>query len=364
MEDGVEIIVNQLEPYKIDDEQTTIRLEELFVIDTENDDLVDAGLTTINNFDVDSENNLYILSSRTEKNFIFKFDCNGELTLTFGRKGEGPGELRRPRSLLIGARDEIAVAVGITNKLSIFNTEGKLLQEKKYNTSIGNVMGAYSLENDQYMLAMHEYPTKENGFCTQYYFSLCDSELEEIKEIDRAQIPFPEFHDKFKGTYHTYFGCVSDGKIFTAFQDRGYEIHVYDLGGNLLRKIQKKYKPVPVSDEFKKRYLMAFMRPRDAETRKKIYFPDSMPPFHSFFTDDERRIFVMTYEQGENPGEYIYDIFNKDGIFIGRKVLNILHDPDGLYVWMKNGRLYCLQEKKSFFKRLVVYKVYWEIFNP
>ena len=110
--------------------------------------------------------------------------------------------------------------------------------------------------------------------------------------------------------------------------------------------------------------MMAFMRPRDAETRKKIYFPDSMPPFHSFFTDDEGRIFVMTYEQGENPGEYIYDIFNKDGIFIGRKAMNILHDQRGLYAWMKNDRLYCLQEKESFFKRLVVYKVYWEIFNP
>ena len=360
MEEGVEIIVNQLEPCKIEDEQMTIRLEELFVIDTEQDNLVDAGLTAINNFDVDSENKVYILSSRTERDFIFKFNGNGELTSTFGRKGEGPGELRRPRSLLIGARDEIAVAVGSINKLSIFNTDGKLLQEKKYNSSIGNIMGAYSLEDNQYLLAKHEYPTKENGFRTQYFFILCDSNLEELKEIDRAQIPFPEFHDKFEGMYHVYFGCVSDQKIFTAFQDRDYEIRVYDLGGNLLRKIRKEYRTVPVSDEYKKRYLMAFMRPRDAETRKKIYFPDSMPPFHSFFSDDEGRLFVMTYEQGENPGEYIYDIFNKDGIFIGREAMNILHDQKGLYAWMKNGRLYCLQEKDSFFKRLVVFNVYWE----
>jgi len=70
MEEGMEIIVNHLEPYKIEGEPTTIRLEELFIIDSERDELVDAGLTTINNFDVDSENNLYILSSRTEKDLF------------------------------------------------------------------------------------------------------------------------------------------------------------------------------------------------------------------------------------------------------------------------------------------------------
>lgn len=359
-EDGVEVVINHIEPYQIKGEPTILHLEEEFTIDTEKDELVEMGLTTINNFDVDSENNLYVLSSRTEKDFIFKFDSNGKLISTFGRKGEGPGELIRPTSLLVGARDEIAVAVGIINKLSIFSKDGKLIKEKKYNLYKGNVLGAYPLENNQYLVAMHEYPTKENGFCTQYYLSLCNNELEELKEFDRAQIPFPLFHDKFEGTYHTFFGCVSDGKVFTAFQDRGYEIRVYDLRGNLLRKIRKKYKPVPVPEEYKKRYIMAFMRRRDAETRKKLYFPDSMPPLHSFFTDDEGRAFVMTYERGENPGEYIYDIFNKDGIFIGRKKMNILHDQRGLYAWMKNSHLYCLQEKQSFFKRLVVFKINWE----
>jgi len=360
MEDGVEVIVNHLEPYKIKGEPSLLNLEEEFAIDTEKDELVEMGLTMINNFDVDSENSLYVLSSRTEKDSIFKFDSNGKLISTFGRKGEGPGELIRPESLLVGARDEIAVAVGRVNKLSIFSKDGKLIKEKKYNLYKGNVLGAYPLENDQYLVAMHEYPTKKNGFCTQYYLSLCNNELEELKEFDRVQIPFPLFHDKFEGTYHTFFGCVSDGKVFTAFQDRGYEIRVYDIRGNLLRKIRKKYKPVPVPEEYKKRYMMAFMRRRDQETRKKIYFPDSMPPLHSFFTDDEGRAFVMTYEQGGNPGEYIYDIFSKDGIFIGRKKMNILHDQRGLYAWIKNGRLYCLQEKKSFFKRLIVFSVNWE----
>jgi len=53
--------------------------------------------------------------------------------------------------------------------------------------------------------------------------------------------------------------------------------------------------------------------------RDKFYFPKSMPPFHYFLTEEEGRIFVMTYEQGEYPREYIFDIFNEEGVFIGRK---------------------------------------------
>ena len=43
-----------------------------------------------------------------------------------------------------------------------------------------------------------------------------------------------------------------------------------------------------------------------------------MPPFHALFADDGDRLFVMTYEEGINPGEYMYDIFDPDGVCIGR----------------------------------------------
>ncbi len=60
----------------------------------------------------------------------------------------------------------------------------------------------------------------------------------------------------------------------------------------------------------------------------------------------------------------MYDIFNEDGIFIGRMSLM------NFWVWKsiflplpvksKNNRLYCLREKESGYKELVVYKMRWE----
>jgi len=69
----------------------------------------------------------------------------------------------------------------------------------------------------------------------------------------------------------------------------------------------------------------------------------------------------MTYESGENPGEYIFDIFNKDGVFIARMSLNVQHWGWGqLNARVKRNRLYIVQEKESGYKELVVYKMNWE----
>jgi hypothetical protein len=154
---------------------------------------------------------------------------------------------------------------------------------------------------------------------------------------------------------------VSGDRIFIVNQTRGYEIWVYDFDGNLLRKIRKEYRPIRVTDEIKEAILGPDYR-RSGISQDK-YFLDPLPPLNQFFADDKGRIFVMTYEPGQNAGEYIWDVFNPDGVFVGRKALNILWA--GLYrgpryTFVKNGNLYCHQEKESGFNELVVYKMIWK----
>jgi len=72
-----------------------------------------------------------------------------------------------------------------------------------------------------------------------------------------------------------------------------------------------------------------------------------------------KALMILT-EKGEKPGEYMYDIFNAEGTFISKKGLNVFHDESGVYARVKDGRFYCLKEKDSGFKELVVYKMKWE----
>ena len=192
--------------------------------------------------------------------------------------------------------------------------------------------------------------------------SVCNPEFEEIKELDRLRRPtFGAVRLGFPR--QSLFHCISEGKIYVGNTEKGYEIRVYDLEGNLKRKIKKKFRPVEVSEDMKTEVLKQFADPRAAEIRKKIFFHKNFPPFQYFFTDDEAYLFVMTYEEGDNPREYMYDVFNPDGIFISRMSLGNScreNSSDIQFATARNKRLYCLKEKENGYKELVAYKMRWK----
>ena len=95
--------------------------------------------------------------------------------------------------------------------------------------------------------------------------------------------------------------------------------------------------------------------------RKMLYFADHMPPFEFFFLDDKERLFVLSAEKEGDTR--IFDIFNEEGTFIGRKALNISFNRFNRYgnqVIIRNERLVCVQEKESSFKELLIYKMTWQ----
>lgn len=360
MEDGVEVVLNRNVPYVIKGEPSTFTLQREFTIDTENDKMTVLGLTDIGiHFDIDSEGNIYLAGYENTEGMIFKFDRDGNFIRSFLHKGQGPGELQGRNYvslfLTVDKNDNIAVS-DFGNKLVVFDTDGKMIEERKIDS---RTICAAPLANGNF-LSYKSVMDGRSEFINQNPLTILNSQFEEIKELDKQMIPNPIVGKRLKASYHILSWGLSGAKIFTGFQERGYEIAVYDFDGNLVRKMKKESKPIPVPEEYRKKFMAQFEAPLFDDIRSKIYFPDAMPPFHAFFVDDEGRLYVMTYEAGENPGEFMYDIFNPDGVCIGRKSLKILHDESGVYAKMKDGRFYCLNEKESGYKELVVSKVVWE----
>lgn len=360
MEDGVEVVLNRLEPTKIAGEPTTFTLEKEFSIDTEDDTIAGLGLTDIGYyFDVDSEGYIYLVGYENAEGMIFKFDREGNFVRSFGRKGRGPGELQGRNYvslyLTVDQNDNIAVS-DFGNKLVVFGSDGELITDNRIDS--GTVSMA-PLPNGNYLSFLSVMDGK-GEFINQNPVSLLDSRFTKVQELDKQMIPNPIVGKQLKGSYHILSWGVSGDRIFTGFQERGYEIFVYDLDGQRIRKIKKEFHSVPVTEAYKSEFMEQFSAPIFESIRSKIYFEDAMPPFHGFITDNAGRLFVMTYEAGDNPGEFLYDIFNPDGICIGRKSLKVHHDESGVFAKMKNGRFYCLNEKDSGYKELVVSKVVWE----
>jgi len=362
MEDGVEVVVNHLEPYKLKGEPSNLILEKVLSIDTERDDIAEIGLTDIGAFDVDSEGNIYMVSPQAKENYIFKFDRNGNYDNSFCRIGQGPGELSfSPYTLNVTNQDEISVINQMNKKLLIFNSSGNLVDETLITIKETTIQDVIPLKNGNYFCINYIYDPSSD-YIYQFTLGLHDSDFKGINDLDEFKMPNPLKGKKNKGIYTNCYSITGD-KIFVGNDSRGYEIWVFDLDGNLQRKIRKEYEKIPIPREFIEEWMKALPESLPESIRSMTTFPELFPPFQSFFADDMGGLYVMTYEQGDDSGEYIFDIFNADGIFVGRKSLRVFYDYiNETWLWAKGkqNHLYCRNEKESGFKELVVYKMRWE----
>ena len=354
-EDGVEVVVNHLEPYKLTSEPTHLYLEEQLTIDTENENIVETGLTNIFYFDVDSDGNIYFLNDRSQENFILKFDRNGNLVTAFGRMGQGPGELQGPILPVITSQGEVFIMDTGQRKLCYFTKEGDFIKNIPQE---GSTIALFPLENGNY-LSVSAVFDPESDYIMQYPFSLFSSDFKQIKELDSVKFPNYLKGKKQKAINTGFLFSITKRNIYIGNEERGYEISVYDLDGNLLRKIRKDYRKVRIPEE----YIEEHSEGMSDLWKQRTYFPEYFPPFQCAFVDDKGRLFVITNEKGNRPGEYICDIFNPEGIFIARAgMTGIVDTPPQIYLppIARKDLLYCIEEKESGYKKFVVYKMKWQ----
>lgn len=363
VEDGVEVILNPAEPLQLGRKPLVLSLERAFSLDTENDATAALGVTDIQDFDVDRSGNVLILVPPTgPRDAVLKISPDGRLLASFGRIGQGPSELQYPNEILAAEEGEIWVLESPKNIIHVYDSEGKHLADKspvKFETIVPLTNGAHLVTR----LDTTDLTAKHLPMTIELY----DAGFRLLKRLDRSvsfpnrriyeQVPEPYV----SGTGSAFLAKASLDRIYLGNSERGYEIGVFDLDGRPIRKIRKEYTPVPVTGEFKKAFLKDYLEFMP-DYAKKIYFPPNWHPFHAFFPDEDGRLYVMTYEPGDRPGKYVFDIFDKDGIFVARTVLPVfpIHGGDrALLARFRGGRLYAVEEKESGFKRLNAYDVTW-----
>jgi len=354
-ENGVEVVLNGLEPLRLRGGPASLEFVEEMTLDTEKDEVASTGLADVGAFGVDSIGNIYFASLKAGDQTILKFDRQGRHIASFGRKGQGPGEIQSISALLVSESDEVSITDGGNNRLTIFDSGGRWLRDVPMTTSF---IAAIPLPNGRYFL-WDRTPSEKPGVLLELPMILAGPELKTIRILDTGIIENPMDGEELRGTYHLQSWSVSSDKIFTGHQDRGYDIFVYDLEGRPVRKIRKEYKPVPVPEAHKKEFLAQFESPQFRDIIRKVYFPDGMPPFIGFTSDENGRLYVMTYESGAEPGEFVFDIFNSEGVLMLRKPIRVFQNFMGTFVRVRNGRFYCLQEKESGFKELKVFRMTW-----
>jgi hypothetical protein len=350
-EDGIEVVINHLEPYRTGD-PGSFRLERIFAVDTEEDSISNIGLVDILGFAVNTEGEIFALRSAVgEGDFIFKFDKNGEFIKSFGPRGQGPGEFQNPKHIALDSEDNIV----------ILDFGGKPL--RKYDGG-GNYLGGFEMSGGDMTvksgpggnLLVLESSMDPETRKFLFALNLLGPELEILKEdVDSFGFAMME-QGKFKPLEPVFCWGASATHIFAASEDRGYEIRVYDSGGNPVRKIRKAYEKVPVSEDSKEKAL----KPLPENMRAMASFPEFHPSLRSISVGDDGTVLAATFEEGENPGEVMCDIFSRDGVFTGRISLDAWIWESHMWTEMKGETFYCLREKPSGYKELVVSKILCE----
>jgi len=353
-EDGVEVVINHLEPYRIKGEPAILTLEKELSFDFAREDIGELGIASATVFEVDSKGNIYFFYANKEGNLIFKFDPNGKFLHSFGHKGQGPGEMQWIIWTGIDSQDRLIVSDNGNRKVLLFSKDGDLVKEIRYPSNVGLL---YPLENGNFFGLWDKRPAPSIKYMYVWAFSMYNPEFEKIKLLDTQNVyDFNTQGSRGVNERPFFRPRIQNNNIYISCEDRGYEILKYNLEGKILQKIQKEYKPVEVSDK-----LIQERKRQYEKWGAKVWFPKFWLPMRDFFVDDEGRIFVMTFERGENPDEYIFDIFNPEGVFVGRKAMNILTLGDAIVcAKSRRERLYCFHEKPDGFHEFNVFRMNWE----
>jgi hypothetical protein len=354
-ENGVEVIQNHLAPYVIKGEPTDFRLEKELAIDFAGPAIGEMGLANATDFMVDAKGFIYFMHVWKEGDTIFKFGPDGRFLKSWGRKGQGPGELQFIIGACLTDSGQLIVSDHTNLKLLWFTDEGKLIKELRYPPD-GRYDIIYPVGDDRFVGYARVWTEPESD-SFEYTFYLLDGTLKELKKLDVYRYPNPAKKGERGVNINAFFVVKSSAsRIFIGNEDRGYEILALDHDGNPLKKIRKEYSRVRVPEEIIKKRKAAYSR-----RGRSYYFPDYYLPICDFFADDDNRLFVMTFDKGSNPGEYWYDIFDPNGLFIRRKPLNILTWGEIVACGqVTRNRLYCFQERADGFRIFKVYKIFWE----
>jgi len=325
IEDGVQVVYNPKKPVSIPGTPTNIHVQEDLCIGDE-EALEDFIFSQIRSVTVDEEENIYVLDSKEIR--IKVFDKNGKPLRTFGKKGQGPGEIQMPTRMYLTSEKEILIYDQGNRRLSFYSCDGQCLREistAKYffsrtiPDSQGNIITQQLIPGDKVLYEIKKYDLDLNPV-----ISIVSIEIERNFRVLNMVTPSLNVR------------VMKNDNIVWGYPEE-YEIFVVNPEGQTIRKIVKDYKPVKITNEEKEKLVKDTFGDQGIPSGIKVQFPKNYYPYYFLIPGDKERIYVRTYEKNKH-GDFIYNVFDPKGIYIADFTLPVI---DFLYV-IKNNKMYTM----------------------
>jgi hypothetical protein len=325
--DGVTIVHNPKKSAKVPGAPESLTLEEDLCIGIESGD-EDYMFAELRSVQVDEDEDIIVLD--WDYNVVKVYDKNGRHVRTFGKHGQGPGEIQRPSRMYLKGGKDIGILDDANSRFSYFSKEGECLSE----TSLGKHWMIFRAIPDSQGFIYGDEITMD-GMTGKYLVHKFDKEFNLVKTVASFEESIKlEVSEPIKASLKWL--VTADDRFVWAKTDE-YVLHILDPSGKLMKKIIKDYERKRISDKEKEKITKEYLEGRPQRSRYKFVFPKHYPPIDYFRCDDEGRIYIRTFER-DSKGQIKWDVFDEDG----RYILSFFHPEEDVLFVIKNTKAYSM----------------------
>lgn len=275
---------------------------------------------------------------------------NYSLISKFGKKGEGPGEVKRPPHIF---PQKESILLYNRGKLLWFKQNGKLIKEKK----VGNAfLLAVKPVNNNYLSIQNYFSPKDLSHTVKFF--LQDINMRGHRELYSGQRDANSADSKgfrqFKMVSHFLGGSTYKDRIVIGDSRKGFYFEVFDSNGKHIRTINHKLDRTGIDRAYKEKVieeLKLIEKELWPMVKNVMHFYKYYPQIRNFFIS-EGRIYVTTYREKDNKHEII--IMNLNGRILKRiylpvktwQVCRFDSSAEDLFT-IKNSKLYELVDNEE-----------------
>lgn len=249
------------------------------------------------------------------------------LVKKFGKAGEGPREFKiNPVGgigQLVIAAYEGKLCVNSDTKLSYFSLDGEFIKEIKIPP-----FQVYFPVKDKFVAS----GTSE-GEDQQIYLNigLYDAGLKMIKELYRSDMAIG-FSASFDFPINNFSYPVYKDRVYVVAGKEGFVIDIFDLQGDRLKRIQKKYTPLKVTESYRQQIMQWFQKSSQYKQfyellKERITFKSHFGAVQNMMVENDR-IYVFTFQKKDDLTELI--IMDLKGEELARKYVPLTGIPGNM----------------------------------
>jgi len=348
-EDGIPVVYNPKEPVPLKGQPTKLTLKEDLTIGKDTEDL-NYMFSGLQHTQVDEEE--YIYAADWKESLIKVYDQNGKHVRSFGRKGQGPGEIGLPFYLGIFQGNKVVINDRRNAKFIFYSREGELFKEVP--------MGKYR------SVTRFKVDSEANFYAISRTFDE-DKTTFEVKKFSPTFDPLATFASIEVKRKPRVAPAFSPALFIQMTRDENliwidflkYELTLMNREGKVLRRIIKDFDPVKITKADEKRLIQQIWGDRGIRPGYKFEVPKHFPPAQTFYVDDEDRIYVRTYDYINKEGNQLvrYDVFDPEGRYIAK----FYHPRGETFQAIRKNNLYVRVEEEVYGMDLLRrYSLIWE----